>query len=606
MRAPRWQAFALAVCLQAVMSMAAAAPTQTPLERAATLLSSLEREDLAHGGAGVQLGEQVPWVRSVGLARLPATRAVQATRYRIGSISKTFTAVLVMQLAEEGRLRLDEPIARWFPRLPAADRVTVEMLLRHRGGYGALDDLPAYRTQWVYSPRSTDELLTTIAGLPRAFEPDRRAAYSNAGYLLLAFIVERAGGEPYGSALQRRIVQRARLQDTAFEPAMPAAQDALSFQWRDEPTGAAEGSWVAMPPSELSIPHGAGGVLSTPQDLMRFMRALFDGLLVTPATLQRMREVRDGFGLGLYRVPGPGPESWGHEGRIDAFGSMLLHAPATANTPAVTLVWLGNAHRLSRDDVVRALRRAVFEPDTPLPDFRPRPLQVQFDAEVLPQCGEPPAARLSLRGNAAPLSWFGDTPMQRDPSDMSGTRWTATLTLTVRDGLPAEYKLLVGKEGWERGANRRLPDTTEQAALRVRDVYDHDAERLALRDAVLAADTRFFAAFNAREVATLATMFSDRLEFFHDRGGFSDKAQSLEQLQANFARPAITERQLLSGSEVQPLGDFGAAHLGRHRFCSRSAEAPPERTECQVYRFTHVWQHTPSGLQLLRVLSLDH
>lgn len=604
MSAAHWRSLALAWLLSAGLGVATAA---TPaLDRAATLLTHIEREDMAHGSAAVQLGDAAPWTRPLGLARLPDTRATAATRYRIGSISKTMTAVMVMQLAEEGRLALDEPIARWFPTLPAAERVTVAMLLRHRGGYGALEDLPAFQTQWVFTPRSTDEMLATIARLPRAFEPDSRAAYNNAGYLLLAFIVERAGGEPYARALQQRIVQRAALQDTVFDTARPGSQDALSFEWRDEPTGAAEGRWVALPPSELSIPHGAGGVLSTPADLIRFVRALFDGRLVTPASLQRMREVRDRFGLGLYRVPGPGPEAWGHEGRIDAFGSMLLHAPATATTPAATLAWLGNAHRLSRDDVVLALRRAVFEPATPLPDYRPRPLRVQFDAEVVPTGGEPPATRLSLRGNAAPLSWFRDTPMQRDPADPSGTRWTATLTLTVRDGLPGEYKLLVGQEGWERGDNRRLPDTTGKTTLQVRGVYGHDAARLALRDAVLAADARFFAAFNARDVAALAPLFSERLEFFHDRGGLSDRAQNLAQLRANFARPAVTERRLLGGSEVQPLGDFGAVHLGRHRFCSRPAEAPPERAECQVYRFTHVWQRTATGLELLRVVSLDH
>lgn len=601
-RRPR--ALGLALLLWAWLATAVAA--SPPLDRAATLLGSVEREDLAHGSAAVQLGDAAPLVRPVGLARLPATRATAATRYRIGSISKTMTAVMVMQLAEEGRLALDEPIARWFPTLPEAGRVTVAMLLRHRGGYGALENLPAFQTQWVFTPRSTDEMLATIARLPRAFEPDSRAAYSNAGYLLLAFIVERAGGEPYARALQGRIVQRAGLQDTVFDTAKPGPQDALSFEWRDDAAGTAAGRWVALPPSELSIPHGAGGVLSTSADLVRFMRALFDGRLVAPASLQRMREVRDGFGLGLYRVPGPGPEAWGHEGRIDAFGSMLLHAPATATSPATTLAWLGNAHRLSRDDVVRALRRAVFEPATPLPDYQPRPLRVRFDAEVVPTGGEPPATRLSLRGNVAPLSWFRDTPMQRDPADPSGTRWTTTLTLTVRDGLPAEYKLLVGQEGWERGDNRRLPDATGQTALQVRDVYDHDAARLALRDAVLAADTRFFDAFNARDAAALAPLFSERLEFFHDCGGLSDKAQNLAQLRANFQRPAITQRTLLGGGEVQPLGDFGAVHLGRHRFCSRPAEAPPERAECQVYRFTHVWQRTATGLELLRVVSLDH
>jgi D-alanyl-D-alanine carboxypeptidase len=573
------------------------------LARAERLLAAIEREGLAHGGAAVQMGAGALWQRPLGLARqMPDSADMPArtdTRYRIGSITKTMTAVMVMQLVEAGALRLEDPIARWFPTLPEAQRVTVEMLLRHRGGYGALESLPAFQTQWVFTPRSRDELVATIARLPRAFAPGERAVYSNAGYLLLAFIVEMAGGRPYPEALQQRIVQPLGLRHTAFDTGQPQPHDAMSYRWQDDESGAThEGRWVPLAASHLSVPHGAGGVVSTPGDLVLFMRGLFNGRLVKPATLARMQGLQDRFGLGLYRLPGPGPEAWGHEGQIDAFGSLLLHLPTT-NT---TLAWTGNAHRLPRDDITAALRRALFEPAAPVPTFAEREVPVHFRLEHVPRGGEAPPLQMTLRGNVPPLSWYRGVALQREPGDTTGRSWHAPLTLRLRDGMAAEYKYLEGDTGWERTPNRRL-DGPNPAP---RDVFDHDAARLALRDEVLGADARFFEAFHARNVDGMAAIFHERLEFFHDRNGLTHLQQTLEAFRGVAASGQRVTRTLLPGSEVQPLGDFGAAHLGRHRFCSRPESAPPEAAGCSVYRFQHIWQRRPAGWQLLRVLSLDH
>jgi hypothetical protein len=356
--------------------------------------------------------------------------------------------------------------------------------------------------------------------------------------------------------------------------------------------------------------------LSTAGDVLRFMQALFDGRLITPASLAQMTTTKDRMGMGLMPRSdaslGPGRMAWGHDGSIDAFRAMALYVPAERTA----VVWLGNAHRMPFDALTAALRRAVFDAQAPVPTYRMRRVNVDFVAEWVPRGGEAPPAALSLRGDAAPLSWFHNLPLRRDPGDPTGTRWQAQVALNMRDGLPAQYKLVQGEAGWERTPNRLLELPPGATQFRSEAVFDHDAERLALRERVLALDAGFFNTFHARDAKGLSAHTSPQLEFFHDRTGLSDATETLRRFGENFAtasaRGMVVERRLLPGSEVQPLGDWGAVHLGRHRFCNRPKDAPPAQAECSVYRFIHHWQAgTGSGAdatpwRLARVLSLDH
>jgi len=602
------------------------------------LLTALQAQGMAMGSVAVQQGDAAPYLRAIGHARregaqppaaAPATSAspdtppepaTPATRYRIGSISKLLTAVMVLQLADEGALALDDPIARWFPALPGAARITVAQLLQHRSGLGDIKHLPDFETTWMFEPRREAELVQAIAGLPRTFEPGERAEYSNSGYLLLGFIVEKAGGQPYGQALQRRLAVPLGLSDTTFDVrAGLQPLEAASYHWQDAPpvqtdgaeSGRTDGHWRLARAADPSVPQGAGGVVSSPRDLVRVIRALFQGRLLQPATFARMRQVRDGFGLGLNPLPGPGPQAWGHEGAIDGFGSVLAYLPETDTA----LAWCGNGHRLPRDAVVQWMRRALFEPGTRLPSFAPVAAQVGFAVRVQgPAAGPLAPSAVGVRGDAPPLSWARSLPLAFD-----ATRgvWAATLTLTVRDGVPLEFKYLRDGGQWEHTANRVQPLAAGERVQRD-DVFNLDADGMALRRAVLAADDRLFDAYHRRDVAGMAAVFSERLEFFHDKGGLNGYADNLRAFEQNFRSPLVVRRErVATDQEVHALGGFGAFHSGSHRFCRALAPAEagaaagtqtPGRSaeRCETYRFANVWERTPQGLRLLRVVSFDH
>lgn len=126
-----------------------------------------------------------------------------------------------------------------------------------------------------------------------------------------------------------------------------------------------------------------------------------------------------------------------------------------------------------------------------------------------------------------------------------------------------------------------------------------------LKQEIEAADAALFTAFNARDAAAMDRFFSDRLEFFHDRGGMTAKPQTMKQFAEILSRPGLRVRReaLREGLEIHPIPGVGAMHIGRHRFCA-SEDGKPEG--CSVYGFSQVWEKTATGWQLLRVLSYGH
>lgn len=565
----------LALVLAGLNSARAAdtAPPDPPLQR---LLGQLRAQDLQRGAWALQQGDAVQTGR---------IDAGPVEPYRVGSISKLFTAVLVLQLAEQGRLDLDAPLAHWFPRLDGAAQTTVRQLLQHRSGLGDVKDAPGFDA-WARQPRSAAELQALIEQLPRSAPPGVRTQYNNSGYILLHWIVERAGSAPYEAQLAARITGPLQLTATRMAPA-----DGGRPSYRH-----ADGRWQTVPATHPSVPLGAGALVSTPAELTRFIRALFRGQLISADMLARMTTLQDGIGLGLVRAPSVRDEpAFGHEGVIDGYRAALVYLPARDLAAAVLL----DGEHWPRDALLHELLASRLEPGHVPPDLQPQTQDWTLQVAALPL---PEGARLALRGSDAPLSWERGLPFTRQRDG----RWQLPLRWQGVAGLPLEAKLVVeDSQGqvlrWERGDNRRWPVGAGPAQLR----FDLKGEHERIWQAVMEADRRMFDAFNRRDAATLAGFFSDRLEFFHDLGGLSGKTQTMGQLGANFGRRDRTVRRELldEGLEIHPLPGIGAMQIGRHRFCSRDGDQPEQ---CSVYGFSTVWEETSAGWQQLRVLSYGH
>ncbi|MCA8833389.1 serine hydrolase domain-containing protein [Hymenobacter pini] len=342
---------------------AGTATAQTATFNKAKLDSLLTVLDANHKLAGsLQLTQngQVVYSRAIGPEQ-PNVPATTATRYRIGSISKTFTATLIMQLVEEGKLQLNAPIATWFPDLPNATKITVDQLLHHRSGLGDFTRDPAYG-QYMTQPKTQAELLAIIRARPVDFEPGAKYDYNNSNYVLLGYIVEKVTKQSYAQALQKRITGKLGLKDTYYGGRLDGQKhEAASFVWDGT-------TWQLQRETDMSIPGGAGAITSTPADLTRFMEGLFAGKLVKPATLQQMQQMQDGYGAGMRIVPFDSKQSYGHFGSIDGYRSALTYFPADKLTLAYCGNGISTGYTLS--DLLVSTLTIYFNKPFRLPDFR--------------------------------------------------------------------------------------------------------------------------------------------------------------------------------------------------------------------------------------------
>jgi D-alanyl-D-alanine carboxypeptidase len=242
-------------------------------------------------------------------------------RFRIGSLTKTFTAAVVLQLAGEDELGLDDTVEQWLPGLvPGGERITVRQLLNHTSGlFNYTEDeqvlegmLSDRRRAW--SPR---ELVAIAAAHPPAFEPGTRWAYSNTGYIVLGLIAEAADGRPLAAQLRARIFAPLKLRHTSLD-----SEPHIAGRY-------AHGYFGFPRPHDVSLlnPTGAwaaGAIVSNAADVGRFYRALLRGRLLRPEAMRAMTTTVPivpgaGFGLGIARTRTACGTAWMHGGDIPGY-----------------------------------------------------------------------------------------------------------------------------------------------------------------------------------------------------------------------------------------------------------------------------------------------
>ena len=271
---------------------------------------------------------------------------------RIGSNTKTFVAVVVMQMVQEGKVGLDEPIETYLPGLIRGEgidgsKITVRQLLQHTSGLPEYTDTTPGRSDIFQikdhyaQPR---DLLDTALGKPAAFEPGTQWAYTNTNYVVLGMLVERVSQRPVGEQIDERIVKKLGLSHTYF----PAPGD-RSIKGT-HPQGyhlSAGGKLEDITEMDPAWGWAAGAMVSTPSELNTFFQAVFDGRLLTQASIDEMKKGVDAssrfgpgvvYGLGLIGTPlSCGGTSWGHGGTIHGYQTDNAVGPdGTAAIFAVT------------------------------------------------------------------------------------------------------------------------------------------------------------------------------------------------------------------------------------------------------------------------------
>ncbi|MFD2595661.1 serine hydrolase domain-containing protein [Sphingobacterium griseoflavum] len=284
-------------------------------------------------------------------------RATATTEYRIGSISKTFTSVLVLKAVEEGKLTLDQHIQSFFPELAEAEHITIRHLLQHKSGINNFTNRPDYLS-WSGQSKNSDEILQIIASGGSDFMPGTKTAYSNSNFVLLTFILETTYGVPYRELLKRNITGKVGMQHTFVGSKIDTSKgEAKSYR--------RQAGWQLEQETDMSIPGGAGAIVSTAQDLVEFSEALFGGKLLTAKSLEIMKTLDNVFGLGIMRIPFYEKTGYGHGGNIDGFSSMLIHF----DEGDVTYAAISNGSAINMNDVTVAALSAVYGKPVQVPQY---------------------------------------------------------------------------------------------------------------------------------------------------------------------------------------------------------------------------------------------
>ena len=222
------------------------------------------------GTAIVSQSDETIFVNSYGMARLEhQVPNARSTKFRIGSITKQFTAAAILQLQDRGLLDVQAPVATYRPDYPNGERITIHHLLTHTAGIPNLTSFPDY-LEWMKQPTTLEDLMARFQDLPLEFEPGEQFRYSNSGYTLLTQIIEQVSGQSYADYLQTQLLAPLGLEDTGYEHPL-AVIDSLASGYQFTGEGYQQAEYVNM-----AVPAGAGGLYSTLDDLIRWQQFLIN------------------------------------------------------------------------------------------------------------------------------------------------------------------------------------------------------------------------------------------------------------------------------------------------------------------------------------------
>jgi CubicO group peptidase (beta-lactamase class C family) len=339
----------------------AATTTATPAESLAQQLDDYVRQ---YEKAGLFMGTvlvadqgKVVLQKGYGLAnREKGISNAPDTKFRIGSLTKQFTAALVLQLVEQGKLKLDGKVVDYLPGYPpAGSQITLHQLLAHTAGLPDYTALPTFPTV-MRSHQEPAQLLALFSGLPLEFSPGSQYRYSNSNYVLLGAIIEKVTGKPYAQVFQENIARPFKLKATSVD-VVEAADPRRAAGYQPTPTGL-----LPTPPINLTVPYAAGAITSTALDLYRWSQALDGGKVLSEASKKQLfTPVLKNYAYGWMVFNAKiGAEAdttliQEHNGGINGFSSFLVRVPQSQQV----IVLLDNHNSQALGDLRRGLLRIL-------------------------------------------------------------------------------------------------------------------------------------------------------------------------------------------------------------------------------------------------------
>ena len=334
---------------------------QERFQRLDSLLTYLNANNKFMGSVSLREGKNVVFSKAYGFADVDKNiKAKNTTKYKIGSITKTFTATIIMQLIEERKLRLESKLTKFYPKVQNADKISISDLLHHRTGILDYINQDSLSVEDFKSDGLKDVIYKKINNYESIFEPNSQFMYSNSNYFLLGGIIEKLTKKSFEVNVDERIVKKLGLKNTYYPSSKTDTSLNESYSYIFDGT-----NWTKMDEWESDVAYAAGAIVSTPDDLTEFMYALFNGKLVKTSSLEQMKELKDSYGMALMQFPFGERRFYGHTGGIENFRSVVGYYPN--DNLGVSLIV--NGDNFNRNDIMIGILSIYYKIPFPFPNF---------------------------------------------------------------------------------------------------------------------------------------------------------------------------------------------------------------------------------------------
>jgi CubicO group peptidase (beta-lactamase class C family) len=292
------------------------------------------------------------------------------SKFRLGSITKQFTAMLILQLVEQGKLKLDVPITTYLPNYPkmTGDKITLHHLLTHSSGIPNYTSFPNFRKEVSLNPYTPEEFLKVFSSLPLEFNPGDKFSYSNSGYFLLGYIIEKTTGKTYEKCLQENIFKPLKMVNTGYDNHGEILKNRVSgYEKNGE-------NYINAPYIDMTIPYAAGSMYSTVEDLYLWDQALYTEKLLSSKYKELLfsKHIQTGsgnygYGWNIYETTVDKSNNKlkmiEHGGGINGFNTIISRIPADKNL----VVLLNNTGQALLNEMSKAINGILYNMPYDLP-----------------------------------------------------------------------------------------------------------------------------------------------------------------------------------------------------------------------------------------------
>lgn len=503
------------------------------------------------------------------------------TTFQIGSVTKQFTATIVLKLAERGKLSLNDRLNKYFPEINSWDSITIHQLLNHSSGIYNYTDNGDFIQNKSSIPASRAEMLNLFKDQPLQFRPGSQWAYSNSGYLLLGYIIEMITRKPYEKVVREMIFQPLGMTHSGFDFAhLKATNKSIGYF---SIAARQKGTMV-----DSTVSFAAGAMYSTAEDMQKWHNALLNNSIIKRQSLEKaFKPYQNNFGYGWVIENYEGKKAVYHNGSILGFTSNIYRIESD-NTCIILLCNIGTP---KIDVITKGILAILYnQPYTHPGMLKAIPLSQESMQAYLGVFEFSPRFKASITKslNKMYAQRIGEN-QKHLLTPIGPNRFFVNDVDQELEFVPNENGVIV----------KAILHTGDQPMIAPK-IQEY---QLSLQDTILQLDKAMFEAYNNRELDKLMGYFSKDLEFYHDTGGLNHYEHTKSTFDQNFKSGKIIHRSLVDdGVEVYPIKGYGAVLKGEHTFCqSNNGEK-----NCQTVKFVHVWKRTGQEWQITRVISFDH